>query len=1063
MKNSNSRVALRHSLIYGVTAAFYIVLSDQLVRALFSDRSAATWVQTYKGFGFVAITTWLLYSLLKSNMRRWENEAVSRRQAEEALQVSEIQYRSMVENAVGGIFRSTPEGQFLRVNKALADMCGYASPEEMIAKIKDMANQHYTNPQDRELFKKHLQEQGMVRGFEHEVFRKDGSTFWTSVSARIVRNDQGKILFYEGSHENIDQKKTADKLLADAEEQYRSLFEYSTNAILIRNREGIITMVNEAALSLLGASSVSDLIGKSYLDLVHPEDRAMSAQRIEIGFAFIMEQQRSQEKRPNPISPREHRMIRLDGEMIHVESTGVTFPYKNAFFIQGIFRDITERKRAEEALQISEAEAQRLSNENLILARIGQIISSTLNIDEVYDGFTREVNRLIPFDGIAINIIHHEASLVSVPYASGVAVLKCAKGDVFPLEGSMTGQIMATRESVIAQLADEKSLPPKFQTLSGGYELGLRWVMAVPLIAKDRVIGAMHLRSCTTDPYSHRDLELAERVGLQIAGAIANAHLFEKQQKDEAALRESEERYRLVAENVSDVIWIRDMELKCTYVSPSIERLTGYSVEEAKKLTLEQTYSADSIAKNRLIFQEELTLEKEGRSDPFRVRTLEFEAFCKDGTQIWTEARIIFTRDVSGRINGLQGVSRDITERKRAEEEKARLEAQLVRSQKMEALGLLAGGVAHDLNNVLTGIVSYPDLLLLDLPQDSPLRKPIMTIQNSGQKAASIVQDLLTLARRGVIYKEIVNLNDLVLDYLRSPEHEKLIVFHPGIKINIDLEEDLPYLEGSAIHLRKSIMNLISNAAEAQPEGGEIWINTRSRYLDKPFKGYETIQEGDYAILSVQDKGVGISAEDLGRIFEPFYTKKVMGRSGTGLGMAVVWGTVQDHKGYIHLESALGQGTLFELSFPITRKALVQEKTDHSLEPYQGKGEQVLVVDDILEQREISVQMLHRLGYQATAVASGEEALEYLKNNRSEFLLLDMIMDPGIDGLETYKRAKAIYPQQKAVLASGFSETDRVLEAQKLGAGVYIKKPYTLEKLGEALKKESFKSERHED
>jgi CheY-like chemotaxis protein len=224
--------------------------------------------------------------------------------------------------------------------------------------------------------------------------------------------------------------------------------------------------------------------------------------------------------------------------------------------------------------------------------------------------------------------------------------------------------------------------------------------------------------------------------------------------------------------------------------------------------------------------------------------------------------------------------------------------------------------------------------------------------------------------------------------------------------------------------------------------------------VDKPIQGYETVQEGDYVLLRVQDKGIGISSEDLGRIFEPFYTKKVMGRSGTGLGMAVVWGTVQDHKGYIQVKSRLAEGTTFELFFPITRKDLSRKKPLHSLDPYMGHQESVLVVDDIPEQRDISVRMLLRLGYQATAAASGEEAVEYLKNHKVDVLLLDMIMDPGMDGLETYKRVLALHPDQKAVLASGFSETERVHEAQKLGAGSYIKKPYTLEKLGEALKKE---------
>lgn len=528
----------------------------------------------------------------------------------------------------------------------------------------------------------------------------------------------------------------------------------------------------------------------------------------------------------------------------------------------------------------------------------------------------------------------------------------------------------------------------------------------------------------------------------------------EEHRKGEAALRESEERYCLLAENVSDVIWIRDLNLKCTYISPSIEKLTGYSVEEAMALPLEASYTPDSIAKNMKVLQKELALENDQKCDPFRVRTLEFEAYRKAGSIIWTESKMTFLRNAAGQITGIQGVSRDITDRKRAEEEKARLEAQIIRSQKMEALGLLAGGVAHDLNNVLSGIVSYPDLLLLDLPPDSPLRDPIMTIQKSGQKAASIVQDLLTLARRGVVFSEIINLNDLVKEHLKSPEYQKLVSFHPNLKVKTHLEADLPNLEGSPIHLKKSIMNLISNAAESQPKGGEILVFTESRYVDKPIRGYETIHEGDYSILRVQDKGIGISPEDLGRIFEPFYTKKAMGRSGTGLGMAVVWGTVQDHKGYIQVNSTPGEGTVFELLFPITRKETPREITSLSLDPFMGHLESVLVVDDIPEQRDISVKMLHRLGYQAAAMSSGEEAVEYLQDNTVDVLVLDMIMDPGIDGLETYKRILKKHSPQKAILASGFSETDRVYEAQKLGAGSYIKKPYTLEKLGSAMKKE---------
>jgi len=387
----------------------------------------------------------------------------------------------------------------------------------------------------------------------------------------------------------------------------------------------------------------------------------------------------------------------------------------------------------------------------------------------------------------------------------------------------------------------------------------------------------------------------------------------------------------------------------------------------------------------------------------------------------------------------------DITLRKR-------MEAQLQRAQKMEAIGTLAGGVAHDLNNILSGLVSYPELLLLEIPEGSPLRKPILTIQKSGEKAAAIVQDLLTLARRGVAVTEVVNLNHIIYEYLKSPEHENLRLYNPNVQVEINPETDLLNILGSPAHLYKTVMNLVSNAAEAMPDGGTISISTENRYIDQPISGYDHVEEGDYVVFAVSDTGVGISSEDRERIFEPFYTKKVMRRSGTGLGMAVVWGTVKDHKGYIDLQSTEGKGTTLTLYFPVTRKEVAKDKSPVTIEDYMGKGESILVVDDVEEQREIASRILKKLSYSVTTVSSGEEAVNYLKDNSADLLVLDMIMDPGIDGLETYERIIELHPKQKAIIVSGFSETERVKEAQRLGAGAYVKKPYLLEKIGIAVR-----------
>ncbi|MBI5896442.1 MAG: response regulator, partial [Desulfobacterales bacterium] len=387
-------------------------------------------------------------------------------------------------------------------------------------------------------------------------------------------------------------------------------------------------------------------------------------------------------------------------------------------------------------------------------------------------------------------------------------------------------------------------------------------------------------------------------------------------------------------------------------------------------------------------------------------------------------------------------------------------------AQKMEAVGTLAGGVAHDLNNILSGVVSYPELLLLNMAEDHPLRKPVLTIKKSGERAVAIVQDLLTLARRGVSIKEIVNLNLIIKEYLLSTEFQHLKSFHRGISIETKLAPNLANINGSPVHLSKTVMNLVSNAAEAISGEGRIYLATQEQYIESAAALYDNVREGEYVVLTVMDTGIGIAPGDLGKIFEPFFTKKVMGRSGTGLGMAVVWGTVKDHGGYINVQSVQGKGTTFTIYLPLTRQEAARHNSTLSIDSYKGQGETVLIVDDVETQREIATGILEKLNYKPVSVPCGEQAIEYLKTHSVDLLLLDMIMGPGLDGLQTYKRIVALHPGQKALIASGYSETERVKEAQRLGAGPYIRKPYSIEKLGLAIRKEldGFKSpDEHSD
>jgi PAS domain S-box-containing protein len=515
----------------------------------------------------------------------------------------------------------------------------------------------------------------------------------------------------------------------------------------------------------------------------------------------------------------------------------------------------------------------------------------------------------------------------------------------------------------------------------------------------------------------------------------------------ESTLRESERRFRELADLLPQPVFEADLNGKVTFLSRSGHEKSGYTKDDFIK----------GINALDLFIPEDQKRVRENTIKIYKQKKLEGIEYTVKRKNGSTFPVIIHQAPVvkDKRIVGSRGIIIDISNLKKAEQDKHNLEKKLIRSEKMEAVGQLAGGVAHDLNNVLSAIVSYPDLLLMNLSGNSKLKKPIQTIKDSGLKAAAIVQDLLALARRGVQPNEIINLNEIISEYLESPEYEKLSNLHPENRLMTNLDPGLFKMRGSSIHLSKMVMNLVSNAEESMPHGGSITISTFNKYIEQPVKAFEgLITEGEYVVLKISDSGIGIPTESLKKIFEPFYTRKEMGRSGTGLGMAVVQGTVADHHGNMIISSEKNKGTTFEFYFPVTREKFTTKKFSMKLKDYLGKGEKILVIDDINEQREIASMLLNKLGYSVETAASGEEAIQYIKKGSADLLLLDMIMVPGIDGLETFEEIKRIKPDIKAVITSGFSETKRVKDAQKMGAGTFLKKPYTLENIGIAVKVE---------
>lgn len=491
-----------------------------------------------------------------------------------------------------------------------------------------------------------------------------------------------------------------------------------------------------------------------------------------------------------------------------------------------------------------------------------------------------------------------------------------------------------------------------------------------------------------------------------------------------------------------DLLWTLDGNLNISGLCGRVEEITGRTAGELRQTPFIRLLTDDTA--------------------------LAFETLIRHNRSFSMEAGIrlpggeILPVEISGSPvpgqGAYQGIVRNLSETKQWDREEKKLKEKLDRSEKLKNLGLLAGSVAHDLNNILSGIATYPEVLLMDEDLNPKVRKGLSMIQRSGRKASSVVSDLLTISRGARADKQIININTVVERYMSAAEFEKIRQTYARVKIEVDIEPELLNISGSYLHVEKAVMNLMLNAVEetADQDNGLVVLATDNYYVDNAHdarSGVRDLDSGEYVRLSITDNGDGIPEDCLDKIFDPFYTQKEMGKSGTGLGLTVVRNAVQDHRGKIFVDSGPG-GTRFELFFPAVREEIPLAETLPSLDEIRGNGELLLVVDDLPAQRKIAATILKNLGYTVFTVSSGTSALEFVKKTPADLLVLDMVMAPGISGLETYRRIKEIYPDQKAIIASGHSESEDILKTRELGAGGFVKKPYTVMDMGIAVKEE---------
>jgi PAS domain S-box-containing protein len=704
---------------------------------------------------------------------------------------------------------------------------------------------------------------------------------------------------------HLTERKKAEETLRKSEIKYRKLHESMMDGFVSFTMGGMIKEFNESYQKMLGYMA-GELFNRTSRDLTPEqwhtfEQKIVEEQVLARGYSEVYEKE--YRKKDGMIFPVELRTFLIKDE------TG------NNVGMWAIIRDITERKRAEENLKQSEENARQLAQENAIMAEIGRIISSTLDTDEVYESFAREVGKLVPFDRIVINIIDIEKNAVKNVYISGEELRDRNTEEFYPLKGSENAEMVRTKSTLLVQTEDFNEYQDRFPMLLSTFQAGFRSILNVPLSSKGEVIGGLLLRSRKPNAYTDRDVKLAERIGSQIAGAIANAQLY--------------------------------------------------------------------------------------------------------------------------------------TERIHAEKERAALEEQLRQSQKMEAIGRLAGGVAHDFNNLLTVISGYIQLSLMNLGNDDPLRKNIDHIQGAANRAANLTRQLLAFSRRQILEFKVLDLNTILHD-LNKMLHR---VIGEDIELVNVLSKDLGKIKGDPGQIEQVIINLAVNARDAMPKGGRLVLETANVELDEEHARTQmSVNPGSYVKLSVIDTGTGMTPEVKERVFEPFFTTKEKGK-GTGLGLATVYGIVKQSGGDICVDSQLGQGTVVDIYFPrMDGPAERLEEKVEGVETPRGK-ETILLAEDEEMVRELASVFLRSLGYTILEAKQGDEALLLFGQHKGsiDLLLTDVVM-PGMSGRELAGHLASLGSKMKVLYMSGYTD-DAIVRHGVLEKGVeFIQKPFTVARLAEKVR-----------
>ena len=523
--------------------------------------------------------------------------------------------------------------------------------------------------------------------------------------------------------------------------------------------------------------------------------------------------------------------------------------------------------------------------------------------------------------------------------------------------------------------------------------------------------------------------------------AIFGSHVqytFNKRKAADEALRKSEEKYRTILESIEEGYFETDLDGHLTFFSSPFAKILGYERSQLIGVNTRQYTTPETVEKMDRITEQLLQT-----GTPENVTS--YDIIRPDGEKVLLELSYsILVEPAEGPI-GFKGVLRDVSTRRKAEEEKHRLESQLQQAQKMESIGTLAGGIAHDFNNILMGIQGNASLMLLKIDSEHPNFEKIKNIETYVQNGTTLTKQLLGFARRGKYLVKATDLNEII-----EKSSALFARTRKEIQVHTNLDKSIWTVEVDRGQIEQVLLNLYVNAWQAMLDGGDLYLNTENVTLDRSYVKPYRVEPGRYVKISVTDTGMGIDKETQKRIFEPFFTTKEMGR-GTGLGLASVYGIIKSHGGYINVYSELDRGTTFTIYLSASGKEAVEDAALIA-DIVKGSGT-ILLVDDEKMILAVGRELLEELGYTVLPAMSGQEAIDIFQEQQDKIsmIIMDMVM-PGLSGSETFNRLKEIDPDVKILLSSGYSVDGQASDILKRGCDGFIQKPFNMNQLAVKIK-----------